>query len=265
VFDATTKTWKSWRGLAPHWCYQGSTAVVLYGEALSRLTDGLVGVTAYRMVAGSGACLAFHLEPQPASVGPRTEADYKLIVLRQERKKELARVQLYDDAWLGVLCFLSGPELSRVRCVSNVWNSPKRAGNQRLFQELLSVAIGKYTAEAWSAQFAHYAEWSQVFAVHHLVKGGLTPRDIEIKGLTQQRINSIFDIFHMDLNTALIDAKYFVTTEEGREVAEAEGAYAFHEMSSLTQSGLKDMFDSSIRCALGAKFAPKKQRQCCVQ
>jgi len=174
-------------------------------------------------------------------------------------------VQLYDDAWLGVLIFLSGPELARARCVSTVWNSPKRAGQQRLFQELLFRAVGRFKAESWASQFAHYADWHQVYAVHHLAKGGLTPRDMVVSGLSQALINSVFDLFHADLGTPLIDAKYFVTTEEGRELAEAEGAYAFHEMSSLTQTGLKDFFDSCIRCVIGAKFVPKKQRHCSIQ
>lgn len=89
---------------------------------------------------------------------------------------------------------------------------------------------------------------------------------MHVDGLSQNSINSIFDLFDVDVGSPLIDAKLFVSYEEGRELAQAEGAYAFHEMSSLTQNGIKEMFDSAIRCVFGGsrRQEPNKQR-CAIQ
>lgn len=267
VFDSVTQKWKACTSFNAR-ISQTQGCVVLYGEALSRLTNGLVGVTAYRMVPGAGACLAFHLEPQPATVGPRTEADYNLIVLRQQRKKVLAQLQLVDDAWQSVLSFLSGSELARAKRLSKAFNSPKRAGNEKLWENIWISEKTLLKAEQLYARFGNSASWSQAYAVLHQAKAGLTPRDMVPCGLGEAALNLVFDLLHLDLGEPLIDAKHFVSTQEGRDLAKAEGAAGFHEVSSLTQSGLKEMFDTAVRAGLlhdHGEELRKKKKNCAIQ
>jgi hypothetical protein len=62
------------------------SAVLLYGDTLSRLSGGRIAVTLHRVV-NTGVprvSLIYKLRPRPDITGPRTDTDYKLVMMRQK-------------------------------------------------------------------------------------------------------------------------------------------------------------------------------------
>ena len=55
-----------------------------------------------------------------------------------------------------------------------------------------------------------------------------------------------------------------ISFEKGQALANELGAYKYCECSALTQSGLKQVFDDSIKCVLNFKMQPKKKASKCV-
>ena len=55
-----------------------------------------------------------------------------------------------------------------------------------------------------------------------------------------------------------------ITSSEGEQLAAEIGAYKYVECSSLTQGGLKQVFDDGIRCVLNSRIKPKKKKSKCI-
>jgi len=51
-----------------------------------------------------------------------------------------------------------------------------------------------------------------------------------------------------------------ITKEEGEQMAKKINAFKYLECSSLTQEGLKQVFDESVRCIMAPPFKKKKGR-----
>uniref|UniRef100_A0A0B6Z5T3 Uncharacterized protein n=1 Tax=Arion vulgaris TaxID=1028688 RepID=A0A0B6Z5T3_9EUPU len=59
------------------------------------------------------------------------------------------------------------------------------------------------------------------------------------------------------------DAKQVISRSEGIKMAKTIKAFEYLECSSMTQEGLKDVFDLVVRAALGRKLASKHKRPDC--
>jgi hypothetical protein len=275
IFQPDTKKWVEFGSLvAPeHAKLKQCQCVVLYGETLSRLTHDKVPATMYRIVSKSKnqSAMLFKLRPRPDVVGPRTTADYRLLELRAERKRDRTKRQDLDAVWQHIFLFLPLVDVVTSAAVCKLWAGPLRVGRMSLWKSLARLRWADVDA------YPEIVDWQTFCAVQWLrehKKPGLIWNLPNGRAVYEQlKRDDKFDPPASAQHAAQVDQhaslQHFrddlVLPEEGDRLAKELGANGFFITSSVYQKNLKQCFETAVLLGLNKKPHQQKKKKCIVQ